>query len=226
VLSKSGNIKSKINIDGHEIHSTDGMWVLGIDFDSKLNWSNHINKIIRTSAGACQGLRHIRKFFTQDEMLKIATSTIYTKFYYGAQVWLGPMLIKGLKKRLLAASSWIIRAALGLDDWLISYKDLHEIAGRGTPDQMQDYFHSIAFYDIFNYQLPEQLWVELNDRSSMNDRTRRVNIMSTNKTRIGLNSLLNRLNKTTREIDANHLNLSKPTYKARMKQIFITDCSS
>lgn len=105
--------QSKLMVAGEEVTIKDSIKILGIEFDSSLSWSKQIDKTISNAKKSTHSLNHLRKYFSQDEMLKIATVMTYSKFYYGSQVWLGPMLPKQYIHRLKSASTWIIKSALG-----------------------------------------------------------------------------------------------------------------
>jgi len=76
------------------------MKVLGIVFDSWLEWSAQGEKLTATGRQATQALSLVRKYFICKEMSKLITALVYSRFYYAAQVWLLPNLKKRLMDRL------------------------------------------------------------------------------------------------------------------------------
>jgi len=222
IFHRNTIVEDEIMINGQSIKSQQSMKILGIEFDSKLNWSIHCQKVISNSKTSCYGLNHLRKFFTQEEMINIATAIAYSKFYYGAQIWLGPNILASVKKRLKAASTWILKSAVGLHEWKISYDDIHEICGRGTPEQMSNYYHALAYYDLLNNHVPEDLWTATLDKLRVNERNNSLVIPSTSKTKCGLNSFHNRISYVTGQIPMDHLNKSKINFKLFAKRKFIT----
>jgi Reverse transcriptase (RNA-dependent DNA polymerase) len=221
VFNKKEHLQSIVLIRDEQIASKDSMRVLGIEFDDQLNWNKHIEFVINASKTSCYGLNHLRKFFEQDEMISIATSLAYSRFYYGSNVWYGPMTHRLYKKRLKSASVGIIKSALGLFDWYISYDDLHEVSGRGTPEQFSNYQHALAYFDIINNRIPDTLYHKIIAKSLSNSRTNTLIIPATNKTRIGLNSLDNRLNHVSKLIPSNLLEQSKESFKRFAKAKFL-----
>lgn len=211
-----------LNLKGTKINSKPSMKILGIIFDSQLTWDKHVEKVIKAAKTSCYGLNHLRKFFTQEEMINIATALAYSKLYYGSLVWLGPMTHRLYKKRLKAASVGIIRSALNLYEWNLSYDDLHEVAGRGTPEQMAQYQHALAYYDLFNSRIPHSIWHTCDQKKLTNERNNFQLIPQTNKTKIGLNSLDNRLNHITKLIPTTHLSLTKQSFKSFAKRKFLS----
>jgi len=206
-------LNSKLELNGQTVESTDGIKVLGLKFDSQLTWGPQIESTISKAKSSCYGLNHLRKFFEQEDMIKIATSLAYSRFYYGATVWYGPMTHKNYKKRLKSASTGIIKSALGLHDWTISYDDLHQLAGRGTPDQFSHYQHAISLYDIINNEIPTPIWLEILSKTLTNERNDSIIIPGTNWTRIALNSLDNRLSCVSNKLTMTQFNAPKSSFK-------------
>jgi hypothetical protein len=68
------------------------MKVLGIIFDSRLEWSSQVEKSIGAARQATQALGLVRNYFTNKEMSKLITALVYSRLYYAAQVWLLPNL--------------------------------------------------------------------------------------------------------------------------------------
>ncbi len=57
------------------IKSTNSMSLLGVTFDCKLKWSEHINNCTKKAKKALQTIKLIRPIFTPDELKTIITST-------------------------------------------------------------------------------------------------------------------------------------------------------
>ena len=62
-----------INLNGTIIASSVTMNVLGVIFDSKLQWTQHIAKAISKSNSALHAIRLISKYFTTRELLDLLT---------------------------------------------------------------------------------------------------------------------------------------------------------
>lgn len=131
------------------------------------------------------------------------------------------MLHRQYKKRLKSASTNIIRNALGLYGWTLSYDDLHEISGRGTPEQMSNYFNSLAYYDLINNRIPYPIAERIDSKKLTNNRTNTLIIPQSNRIRVGINSFDNRLNYVSSKINSTWLALEKSAFKTLMKRLFI-----
>ena len=85
------------------------MNVLGVEFDSKLNWSKHISKQIIKANKALYAIKMIKKYISQSEILTLFTSNFYSILYYNSEIWHIPMLKPELKQMLFAASAKALR---------------------------------------------------------------------------------------------------------------------
>ena len=63
-----------VTLYGQIIKSNKSINILGVIFDSKLQWSEHISHSIKRSMKALNAIRLIRKFFTKRELLSLITS--------------------------------------------------------------------------------------------------------------------------------------------------------
>ena len=74
VFSKKHCAIDAINLSGHSIPVKKQMKVLGIVFDQKLTWYPQVEKAVQSANKAKQGLSLIARYFTPEEMIKLATS--------------------------------------------------------------------------------------------------------------------------------------------------------
>ena len=74
------------------------MNILGVIFDSKLQWSDPISHSIKRSMKALNAMRLIRKFFTKRELLSLITSNFYSILHYNSEIWHLPSLKRPLNK--------------------------------------------------------------------------------------------------------------------------------
>ena len=96
-------------LDGIPITTKKSMKVLGVIFDTKLTWYEHISKTIVSANKVKQGLAIISKYFCVEEMLKLATANFYSRLYYAAKVWLISTIAAPLKKKLWQVSSRMLK---------------------------------------------------------------------------------------------------------------------
>jgi len=71
------------------------MNVLGIVFDSRLAWTKQVDKSISRARQSSQALRRIKDYFTNTKKNNLVTSLVFSKMYYGIEIW----LLTNLKER-------------------------------------------------------------------------------------------------------------------------------
>ena len=110
------------------------MNVLGVVFDSKLQWNSHVCKCIKKANKSLCALKLIRKYFNTQELLQLLTCNVFSILYYNSEVWHMPSINQCLQRKLLTFSSQAIKMALHYPRDLISNINLHKIAKRATPE--------------------------------------------------------------------------------------------
>ena len=80
IFHRNGNTDGSLSIDNSLITSKNEINVLGITFDSKLQWSSQVPRAIRGANNALQAIKLIRKYFTASEILQLLTSNFYSRF--------------------------------------------------------------------------------------------------------------------------------------------------
>jgi hypothetical protein len=69
IFHKTDTAMSSLELNEVEIHTKKQISVLGVIFDSKLEWSLKVESSVRKAGSALQGLRVINKYFTETERL-------------------------------------------------------------------------------------------------------------------------------------------------------------
>ena len=200
-----------LTINGVEIKSKKEISVLGLVFDSKLDWSQQVEMSARKSRAALQGLRMIAKYFTTQEKLCLLTTYVYSRLYYGAQIWLLPSLKLTLKNKLYSASG----TALKLLDRSLTYKELHKQFNRATPSQFQKYVTAVSFYDLVKREMPEDDWINLQFNIQNDRRNIRLSFQKSNNYKCGMNCLSNRFQSITNEVEKEWIDLTRDAFKTR-----------
>ena len=219
IFHKSDTALSSIRMNGQEIPSKKEISVLGVMFDSKLEWSLQVEKSVRKARATLQGIRVISKFFSTPEKLTLLTSLFYSRLYYGSQIWLLPSLKRTLKTKLFSASG----AALKLLDKNLSYKELHKKFNRATPTQFQKYTTAVSLYDLIRRETPEEDWINLQFNFQNDRRNTRLTFYASNRYKCGFNCLSNRFKSVTNEVEKEWIDLTRDAYKTKCKKRLITD---
>ena len=211
-----------INLAGNLITSKSSVKILGVIFDSKLNWNNHVVCTIQKCKKTLQAIKLISSNFNVDEKINIVTSLFYSKMYYAAEIWLIPSLKANLKKKLLSVSTQALRVAA--NDYLkvFNSNDLHIMFNRYTPVKWGHYCSLLSLYRIINHHIPEQIWIELQTTSLPLTRANKTLFPPKNRLKVGLNSMSNRLSFVSTLITNDQLNLSYNAFKILIKRILLS----
>ena len=196
--------------------------VLGIIFDSKLQWTTQVTNTITKVNKALNAISLIKRYFGQDELIKLVTANFYSKLYYNSEVWQIPTLNQSLRNKLLAASARALKVCAKTNDmWMLSFKDLHEMAGRATPNRLAKYKMAPQLYKTVEHRCPTSEWVSITFNVINTSRQTNFAINSTNRLRVGYSLLSNRLSYLNGLIDLNWLSLSFDSYKIKCKKLFL-----
>ena len=213
--------KITLHINNSPIESTEAMNVLGVTFDSKLNWSKHINNAIQKARKALHAIKLIKQHFTPQELRQIITSNFYSIIYYNSEIWHLPNLSNQLNQQLYAASATALKLCTPEYTWSMSYHELHAINKRATPPQLMKYKLSLQLYKLFNGCEPINDWLSLNHNLVLTRRQQFFEITSHSTYRMGSNFLSNRLQCLNKQIPLPWLNLPLSSFKLKCKNLFL-----
>ena len=104
----------------------------------------------------------------------------------------------------------------------ITVKRIHVVNKRATPTDLMNYNLGIQLFKLYNSKEHLLKWLHLNHNQILTSRQIHFMIMRSNKLKVGLNALANRLNNINGKIKLTWLNLSYESFKIKCKQIFIT----
>ena len=204
--------RSEIRVGNTVITSKSTMKVLGIHFDSRMSWDIQVDNAILNSRKSLHALRLVRTFFTDKEMIKLVTANVFSKMYYGSQVWLLPNLKEKLFTKMFSHSGRILK----IIDKDSSFRMLHKKYNRSTPKIFALYQTSLNFYfahkNVPNNYPRELETVVLNER-----RNERFTFVRNNRFKVGLNLLKNRLRSITNIVDKSWIDLNVESFKLRSK---------
>ena len=80
------------------------MGVLGIVFDSCLEWSKQVDKSVLKARQSSKAFRRIKDYFTDSEKNALIKSLVFSRMYYGSEIWLLPNLKERHFTRLYSQS--------------------------------------------------------------------------------------------------------------------------
>ena len=210
-----------VSINNVIIRSKPSINILGVQFDSKLTWDQHISNTISRAKRTLHGIRLIKRYFNKTELKQLLTSNFYSVLYYNAEIWLIPSLHANLKKHLLSCSAQALKLLGNQDGLRISFETLHRINDRATPMQMLKYKHSLLLFKLYNSTVRNEDWIDLNFNQSFNSRSNKCRIFDESNVRVGKNILTNRLTVINNQIEYDLLNKSLVSYKIACKRLFL-----
>ena len=211
----------EITLNGQRIKTKKQINVLGVVFDSKLQWTNQVAQAITRSKQALHGIKLIKKYLTKDETKLLLTSNFYSILYYNSEIWLSNNLKVRQKQQLLAASSNALKILNNVNDLGISYVQLHSKEKRALPMNFAKYRMAIQLYKIYNAEERNDDWIDMNFQQNFNARNGKFQINDYSRLKIGRNVLCNRLNELNNQINLDWLNQSLISFKLKMKSLLL-----
>ena len=128
-----------INIGGKFVISKRVTNILGVTFDSKLQWGEQVAAACNKATKAINAKRLIKRFFTKHELLQLTTANIFSVLYYNSEIWHIPSLKNELKKKMTSISAKAIKSCMYYPDCVISFDNIHKINNRAMPDTFMSY---------------------------------------------------------------------------------------
>ena len=140
----------EIVLNNVKIKSVNKINVLGVIFDQKLQWSEHISHCISKSNRAFTAIKLIKIVFNTNELLQLVTSNYFSVLYYNSEIWHISSLKSTLKQKLLSSSAKAIKACSKFDTSHLSFNKIHEMYKRGTPEKYLLYKHALTLHKLIN----------------------------------------------------------------------------
>ena len=210
-----------ITINHKVIISKTQINVLGVIFDSKLQWSNQVSQAVSKSKRALHGIRLIKKYLTKDETRMLLTANFYSVLFYNCEIWMSEGLHARQKQLLLSASANALKLLGNVQDIRISFAQRHIYQKRAMPMDFSKYKLSIQLYKIYNGNDMDNEWLDMNTQQNFNSRLKLFQINDFSKTRVGRNIIANRMTVLNNQINLDWLNLSLISFKLKVKNLFL-----
>ena len=210
-------------INGQEVLVSKVMRILGVYFDSKLTWFNHVSHAINSANKAKQALCIINRFFSLEELLKLSTAYFYSRLYYGARVWLHSGLNGLLKKKLWQASSRMLQVVDKDYRRLKSFNELHKLYKRASPHMWSNYTTAISMYNVVHMSHDYYFMPLLILNNLHNERRKGVLFTRCNRTKMGFNCLSNRLQVVSNRLKIDWMSMTPSSFKLLCKRMFILE---
>ena len=204
-----------------QIQTKKSMNVLGVTFDSKLNWHMQVANAIKKANKSLFAIRMIRRYFEPNELKILLDSYFYSVLYYNSEIWHLQSLNHCLKQQLLSASANAIKICNSQATRHISFIELHKYHNKSTPEHYSQYKLSLLLHKTFNSNDHDSDWLNFANQIVVTGRQTKFSLFKNNNFKIGLNILQNRFYTLSNLIDLDKLNLPFPAYKRLMKIQFL-----
>jgi hypothetical protein len=113
--------------------------LLGVLFDSKMNWPAQVEQ---TKANkALNAIKLIMRFFSYKELPQIITSNFLSILFYKSEIWYLPKLNKNLTHSIFALSAQALKMSLHYPSVTHSHCDLHTITQICTVNMRLTFFY-------------------------------------------------------------------------------------
>ena len=222
LFHRKDQLPIEIDINNTKLISKNSINVLGITFDSKMNWQNQIENVITKAKKALHAIKLVRKYFNKNELLRLITANYYSILYYNSEIWHLPSNTYNCKKQLLTASALPLKLCVYHFDQSISYDTLHTSLKRAKPAQFMLYKHALLLHKIYNDENSSHEWQSMFFNQTFSTRATKPNFIDNSNYKIGKNLLENRFSILNNLICFEMLNLSYDCYKIKCKTLFIT----
>ena len=210
-----------VEIGGKFIISKKEINVLGVTFDSKMQWSPQVAIASSKALKALTAIRLIKRYFNRTELLQLITSNVYSLLYYNSEIWHLPNLKNTLKQKLLSVSAKAIKSCMYYPDPMISFVNVHSMNRRALPKSIMLYKLAIQMFKVYNSNEYSWEWTMLNFNQILTSRQTMFTIISSNKRKVGINSLTNRLSAISGKIPLGWLNSSIESFKVKCKKLLL-----
>ena len=213
----------EFKLQGVKIKTKKSMNVLGVIFDSKLNWQLHVATAITKAKKALFALRLLKKYFSATEMRLLLDANFYSILYYNAVIWLTPSLSADTKQSLLSISASALRSCLSHGGLDISFENLHKSHKKCTPTQIMYYQLALNLHKTLNfndYELSFEI-VTVLDQIICTRRQVLFQIFRNSNCKIGFNTTANKLFYLNNKIGLEQLNQNFIRFKGTAKIQFL-----
>jgi len=128
-----------VNVCGEIVPVVEHMKVLGLTFDNKLCWRQHIDNVKKKLTTANNGVKLIRRKMDAKQSLVVVTAQALSVLYYGSPVWLTPGLSKSRLKVVESLHYRCVRLVVKDYKQRVSRDVIDSATNRLPPTKWMDY---------------------------------------------------------------------------------------
>ena len=123
------------------------------------------------------------------------------------------------KTKIAKSSTKALKVCIKNLEPMTLFDNIHIMCNRATPNKMLNYKLALSLFKLYNCNYNSLEFVNLNFSQVLTSRQTTFKILNSNRTRIGLNSLANRLHHINDKIPLEWISLSIGMYKVKCKKI-------
>jgi len=205
-------------VDGWTVTSRPDMKVLGLCFDTNLEWTRQVSNVVLKTNRMLFGLRTVRKYLTPKQAQQVITAFYFSSLYYGAEVWFHRHLAFHLKRKIRTAHYRALRLVYGKDN---SRDSLDQLSQRASPDEWSNYVVAKLLARMVISGSPVRLCDDILANSYSERRQHgRLFFYDSSKRKIGRQCLRNRIHNITRQMKFEWTTVSISALRCHLKKCF------
>jgi hypothetical protein len=195
ILGHAGEVE--FDIAEKKIVTSSKMKVLGITFDDKLQWKEHIDNTVKRTNRLMHGLKHVRKYLDAKQMSQVTTAFYFSVLYYGCETWYHRHLSFHLKQRVRSCHYRALRLIYGN----LTRSEIDQRCERSTPDEWADYSLAKMMARTIKVAAPRRMMEGIMQNAySERRQAGRMFFFDCSKRKIGRQMLRNRLQQISRQM--------------------------
>jgi len=210
----------KFKIGNDEVNSKSCMKILGLLFDDRLTWEDHILATIRKCKSHLFALRYIRTFLTVNDTCKVFNAHLVSILTYGSPVW-SHALSYNLRSKVKSIYFLALRTILRDFDLKLNRSQLLRQSGCDGIDTILFLRTSMFIFKTLKLLTPTNLAGEFLCKSYLNERHPGVlTFFDCSRSRFGKKCISNVIKNYTENWNFDWLELTAYSFKNRLKQQF------
>jgi len=218
IIHRSEKVTKSILIGDSMIKSVDKIKVLVIIFNQNLSWFDHVRCTINNCQKILHGLRVVRKFYNEKEFNNITTCFLFSKLFYGIEIWSYDLLSYECKKVLDSFYYKICRTIINDHFGVISRQIIDQKIKRATPREFSDYCIARTIILNFNCNNSPVKHICLNNSYSITRKNGQLFFFDSSRLRIEKNSISNRADLIFKKLNFPWLNITPETLRPKLKR--------
>ncbi len=223
LFHKQDQLPIQVTVENVVVTSKKSMNVLGVTFDSKLDWSIQIASCINKAKKKLFALKLLKNYFTPQQMRILLDSQFYSVLYYNSVIWLTSEIRASLKHDLMSISANALRSCIMKDNYDVSFENIHLKCKKCTPNQISLYQSALKLHKTVNENLDNLSFEQITvfDQIICTSRQTNFQISRRNNFKVGMNTTANKLFALSNKISLGMLNLTFVHFKKLAKIQFL-----